>query len=147
MPISVTCPLCQAAARVPEAMLGQLVRCPHCLMPFRTPTSMPAAAPGAAESSATRPEEQRLVAAAPGPIDDVVVPVVRIPRPAVAAATKKRSDANSGLRTGLVIGAAVFLVFGAVGAGLFIMAVSRERGGTFHRGFMRPQPPLPAERL
>jgi hypothetical protein len=147
MSISVTCPCCQAAARVPEDMLGQVVRCPHCLMPFRTPALMRVPAPQTNESSATPPEEPPLVAAATGPIDDFVVPVVRVKRPTIATSTKKRSARNAGLRAGLVIGAAVFLVFAAVGAGLFIMAVGHERRPTFHRGFMQPPPPLPAERL
>jgi len=147
MSISVTCPRCQAAARVPEAMLGQVVRCPHCLMPFRTPASTPESAPRPEVSEAPPPEEPPLVALATDPIDDMVLPVVRVRRPAASAATAGRADTNAGLRTGLAIGATVFLIVGVVGAGLFVMAVSRERGPTFHRGFLQPPPPLPAERV
>jgi hypothetical protein len=143
MPISVTCPRCQAAARVPETMLGQAVRCPHCLLPFRAPAEVPTAA---SEQTTAPPEEPPMVAAATGPIDDLVVPVVRVPRPTARVVTKQRADTNAGLRTGLAIGAAIFLVVGALGAGMVIMAMSREGGPTFHRGFMQP-PPVPAERL
>src|SRR5438552_1801161 len=147
MSISVTCPRCQAAARVPETMLGQVVRCPHCLMPFRTPETAPVSAPPSEAPVNAPPEEPPVVAAATGPIDDVVIPVVRVRRPAAAAPTNKRVDTNAGLRTGLAIGAAIFLVVGALGAGLVAMALSREGGPTFHRGFMQPPPPLPVERL
>lgn len=150
MSISVTCPRCQAAARVPETMLGQVVRCPHCLMPFRTPESMPASAARPDELPVPAREEPPTVAEATGPVDDVVVPVVRVRRPAAATATSQRAETNTGLRTGLAIGTVVFLVVGAVGAGLLILAVGREGGPTFHRGVV--QPPMfpqvwPAEKI
>jgi hypothetical protein len=37
MPIVVTCPACQQKARVPEAMLGQTVKCPACEAAFPVP--------------------------------------------------------------------------------------------------------------
>src|SRR5262249_44590926 len=122
-------------------------RCPHCLLPFRTPASMPASAPRPEVSSAPPPEEPPLVTAAIGPTDDMVLPVVRARRPAAAAPTAAYADRSAGLRTGPAIGATVFLIVGAVGAGLFVLAVGREHGPTFHRGFLQQPPPLPAERV
>jgi len=127
-------------------MLGQVVRCPHCLMPFRSPASVPAAPAELSDSKCASVEEPPIVAEVTEPTADVAVPVVRIRRTPPIVPKKKKASTNAGLRTGLAIGTAIFLAVGAVGAGLFLMAVTRERGPTFHRGFMPPPPPVPVEK-
>lgn len=41
MPIQIMCPACRRPLRVPDDMIGQLVKCPSCLSEFSASTEMP----------------------------------------------------------------------------------------------------------
>src|SRR5207253_9556286 len=129
------------------------VRWPRCRMPFRAPEPEPPSVIPLGDPPVEEPPIVTLAAAA----DDSLVPVVRVPRPAAVvplgagriATPVKRRDGNAGMWTGVVIGAAVFLLVGAVGAALVIGSMSQDRASTFQRAMRPPAfpPPFPAEKL
>jgi hypothetical protein len=57
MPVVVTCPGCQRKARVPDAMLGQSVKCPECGMTFTVPAdaNLPVPRPPTVETAPPEP--------------------------------------------------------------------------------------------
>jgi hypothetical protein len=63
MPVVIVCPACQQKARVPEAMLGQSVKCPACGATFPAPADGSAATP--AGPSPAPPEPVRPLPADP----------------------------------------------------------------------------------
>jgi hypothetical protein len=63
MPVVITCPACQKKARVPDAMLGQPVKCPACGAMFSAPAN------GTPADPATTPAAETVIAERPLPAD------------------------------------------------------------------------------
>jgi hypothetical protein len=80
MPITVSCPNCNRALRVPDELLGKRVKCPACA------TVLTASPEGSVQSSAAVPPSRESIAPrrrpAPPPEEEEVEPQVRRRRPA-----------------------------------------------------------------
>ena len=105
MPLVITCPACRQKARVPDAMLGQSVKCPACGTTFTAPADEP--------SAAAPPEPVTVAAAEPVPV-----------RPPLADA-----DSLCSVRSGVGVQLIAHCLYAAA-LGLFLMLCAVSFAGT-----------------
>src|SRR6516165_3075816 len=67
---TIACPSCQRPLRVPDDLLGTMVKCPACSHNFPAPAEEPAVAPSQRPSRASAREEDRRPSRRPRDADD-----------------------------------------------------------------------------